>query len=677
MTAVENISWSELLNNTNHTAQHGNDDSRIATATETLRQAAYQFANVLNERAKLLANSAQFDTALRDAAAIRALLPGSGLGYLCMGDVHCQQGRYAAAISIYDQGLEAVPESDQYYQQLQQHRMTAIANNDKRVDFISRLPLDIVITNIIPRLERRCYSDLPPEHLYVSHAWQERFLQQPHGLYFNFGEETETFKTGHDQLIRFAPYVQTLKGEMFDDAQLDDLFSRAQFSNLKELGIFCEYTSPCARLLNGLQLISDSLTRLSIDGYNSLQLHDILEACPNLVSLAIEDAYIDTLSLSSSHHPKITHLALHDVPGTDLDSDEMGDLLSRFPSLLSFEITPMPESRALTILHKHCPYLQVLYFGERGHRLDNVDVHPHQKGIKSAHLGGYGEDIYMQDDLIQFLYLHRDSLEEIVFNGDIDVGNDASWRIENGKVILQRNHGVRLSPESDPTQSAASFVRLASINFAGSEPSLSLGVFTWLISNSPNLKAITINESYLQPDVANAMIKLRQLSNLEIAQPWKSDDHQGIIRFLEHHIGIGKESTLKEITIRTRRMTPEATWIPLISKLQCLKNLKLHANFIPTDCLRAMDEIRRGCPALEELTLGVRGCDIGDGIINCVCQHSNLKHLRIGSDSLPTLSLILIALYSRLDSLYLQCDVPERIMKILRNNVSKIVINKA
>ena len=81
------------------------------------------------------------------------MLPGSALGYLCTGDIYCQQGRYATAISIFDQGLKQVPESDPYYQHIQQHRMTAVENNTKRVDFISRLPFDIVITNILPRME--------------------------------------------------------------------------------------------------------------------------------------------------------------------------------------------------------------------------------------------------------------------------------------------------------------------------------------------------------------------------------------------------------------------------------------------------------------------------------------------------------------------------------------------
>ncbi|KAJ8652700.1 hypothetical protein O0I10_011645 [Lichtheimia ornata] len=685
MTVEENISWSELLKHPIVTAEHGNDRNRFAAATESLQKAAHQFASALNDRAKLLANSAQYDTVLHDAAAIVTILPESGLGYLCMGDVHCQLGRYAAAISIYDEGLEAVPESDQYYQQLQQHRMSAITNNSKQVDFISQLPFDIVTINILPRMQPKFYCESSCEYLYVSRGWQQRILQQPNGLVFDFGRETDTFMKGHDQLVRFAPYVQKLKGDVFADAKLEDLFSRAHFSNLKHMHIYCQSTTFRLPLLNGLQLISDSLTHLAVDGrVDNLHLRDILESCPNLVSLRTESVDPAMVSLPiSSCYPKITHLALHDVPeDTALEYDHMIGVLSRFPSLLSFEISPTPDSRVLPILHEYCPYLQVLYFGSTSKQLGVIDVHPHRKGIKSAHLGGEFGYLVAQGDLIQFLHVHRNSLEEVEACDDIDE-YDSYWKLVNGQVIIQA--GDRDAPPPlrfgyDPTtQAENSFMQLISIDFSHSESSTSNEFVLWLISNAPNLKAINLRISHLRHDITNAMIKLRHLSKLEIVR-WVWGDHsdyyEGIIQFLEHHVGMGETSTLKEITISARTMAFDATWIPFISKLQCLKNLKLHALSIPEDCLPVMEKIGRGCPALEDLTLGVRGCDIGDGIISSLCQHSNLKCLRIGSTSLNPGTLILMTILPGLESLYLECNVPESVMEMLRKHVSKAMINK-
>ncbi|KAJ8651205.1 hypothetical protein O0I10_013341 [Lichtheimia ornata] len=220
-------------------------------------------------------------------------------------------------------------------------------------------------------------------------------------------------------------------------------------------------------------------------------------------------------------------------------------------------------------------------------------------------------------------------------------------------------------------------MRLTSLDLSGSRPYLPQEIITWLISNAPNLKNIALNESYLQLDVANAMINSTHLAKLEINQARRNDDFEGIIRFLNHHIEMGDTSTLEEITITTRKMTSDATWLSLISKLQCLKNLNLRTYCIPADCLPAMEEIGQGCPALEELTLGKYNCDIGDGIIGSFCQHSNIKCLKIGSRSLSSVSLMLLtSTFSSLEQLYVRCNLPESVMMMLKNkHVSKIVIN--
>ncbi|CDH54779.1 predicted protein [Lichtheimia corymbifera JMRC:FSU:9682] len=445
MAVLEYISWSELLENTNLTAEHAD--------SPPIRPSPY-------DRARLFANSAQFDKALRDAAAIRTLLPGSGLGYLCMGDVYCQQGHYAAAISIYDHGLEAVPDSDPYYQHLQQCRSVAVTSNNKRVDFISQLPLDIVVTNILPRMEPACLaSNELYGPLYVSRTWQKRIVQQSKGLTLGFDQETDTFKTGHDLLVRFAP----------------------------DLYLYCDSTTPHLPTLHGLQLISDSLTHLHIDGYHAFELCDILESCPNLVSLETGSVEAVISSPPSSHYPNLTHLALHDVSEEAPSHDDVIDILSLFPSLLSFELTPTADSSILTMLHEYCPYLQVLYYGAKNYHPKKIDAHPNRKGIRSAHLGGeYIEDLFIQGDLVQFLYIHRNVLETVEFGGEFEA-DDSLWKLND------RN-------------SEASFMGLTSIDLATTRPFLSLDIITWLISNAPNVKNIGLNELYLQPHVANAMI---------------------------------------------------------------------------------------------------------------------------------------------------------------------------
>ncbi|KAJ8652712.1 hypothetical protein O0I10_011657 [Lichtheimia ornata] len=613
MTVVENIRWCELLEDTIVTAQHGNDGNRIATATETLQQLTRQFVKVLNERAMLLANSAQFDTALRDAAAIVALLPGSALGYLCMGVVYCQQGHHAAAISIYDQGLEAVPESDAYYQQLHQHRLTAVANSNKRVDFISRLPFDVVVTNIIPRMDQRAYldPDVLYEPLYVSHTWQERILQQSKGLNFQFCKQVETFIKDHTQLIQFAPYVQTLSGCLLD-VHLDDLFSRAHFSNLKELDIFCPHgLTPRLPLIHGLQMIADSLTHLGIYQCPELELRDILETCPNLVSLKTMD--VDAGMPLSSSYPKIKLLELHEQREQAHTHEHMVDVLSRFPSLRMLKITPMCTSTVLPILRQHCPYLEAISLRCTSPDFGVTTANDHQdrKGITSAYLGG--ADFYHQDDLIEFLYMQRESLEILDFHGRLQV-NNAFWEISADGRVQPRNTSSH--PEKDPL-SPSSFTRLVDLRFTSIIPSSSMPMLLWIVLNAPNLNAIHIYNSNFQPSVANAIIKLGHLQKVQIEEDYimgHTDDniidgyYHGIRQFFEHHVALGDHSTLKHVVVHMPFVNAfEQTWLPLLSQLRCLKVLELRGKIAYGDCTLAdncipiMKRIRRDCPALETL----------------------------------------------------------------------------
>ncbi|KAJ8652714.1 hypothetical protein O0I10_011659 [Lichtheimia ornata] len=608
MTVEGNISWSELLKPTITTAQHDNDDNRIAMATETLKQAARRFVEVLNERARLLAKSAQFETALRDAAAIRAILPESGLGYLCNGDIYGQQGHYNEAIAIYDQGLEAVPHSDPYYQQLQQNRMEAVINNNKRVDFISRLPLDIVITNIIPRMEPAYLDpDVLYEPLYVSRTWQERILQQPKGLKFQFRRAVVTFKNGHAQLIRFAPYVQTLSASLLD-VHLDDLFSRAHFSNLKELEVFSPHGStPRLPLIHGLQIIADSLTHLAVYQCPGLELGDLLQTCPNLVSL--KTMRVDAIRPLSSSYPKIKLLELDERLDQTHTHDHMVDVLSRFPSLRMLKISPMPATTILPILHKHCPYLQAVSLGCRSPDFDVTAANGHlnRKGITSAYLG---HAKFYQDDVTEFLYQQRDSLEILEFHGKLEV-NNARWKISaDGRV---QPHSTSLRIEND-LSSPVSFTRLVDLRFTDIAPYIQdVPMLQWIVWNAPSLNAIDIPLSYFQPDIAKAMIKLNHLKRVQIVDndinsEILDDNDDGLQQFFDYHVAMGDRSTLEHVVVQMDFLdAAKQTWLSLLSRLRCLKILEIGGDrsvtycTIDDNCIPIIKRIRRDCHALEKL----------------------------------------------------------------------------
>lgn len=428
-------------------------------------------------------------------------------------------------------------------------------------------------------------------------------------------------------------------------------------------------TSPRLPLLHGLQMISDSLTHLEI-WCPGIQLRDILESCPNLSSLTTSDADVVMPLSSSIRFSKMTHLTVHQISRTNLRYENMVDVLSRFPSLLSFEITPMPDSSLLTALHKHCPYLQALCYGVRSmHTVDNIDVHSNQKGIRLAHLG-----TCMQDDMIQFLHLHQHSLETIYF-GSIVQSDKFLWRLWNGKVIRDRDPVAPLDPEDDPVQSETTFRRLTSIAFWSVDPSSSEAFHTWLISNAPNLKAIFCNESHLQPSVASALTKLKHLSRLTIIGAGENRDDQGIRQLLGYHIAMGNQSTLEEMAITPGMRTSDARWLSLISRMKCLKRLDFFGD-IPKECISTLAAIGQGCPALEELSLGMLACELAEGVMESLRQLPNLKCLSVLGESLCKSDLFILTTFPSLQELSLELDtnVPDYIKQMLRKHIRKVII---
>lgn len=92
-------------------------------------------------------------------------------------------------------------------------------------------------------------------------------------------------------------------------------------------------TTPCLWLFHGLQMMGDSLTHLAIDQCPCLQLHDIMQTCPNLVLLKTMDVDKVMPLLSSSICPKMKQLALYQQPERQCKHESMVDVLRRFPSL--------------------------------------------------------------------------------------------------------------------------------------------------------------------------------------------------------------------------------------------------------------------------------------------------------------------------------------------------------
>ncbi|CDH59324.1 predicted protein [Lichtheimia corymbifera JMRC:FSU:9682] len=186
--------------------------NQLNQLTTTIHDCIEKLVSAFDARACWFLNSKQLDSALIDANAIIGIAPWSPLGYLHAGNIHVIEKRHQSAVGIYDKGLQHVPKSDPNYHQLMEARAIAKDKIDRhRIDYLSMLPLDIVMCNIIPRIvggkrlvEVGKDEDHVDQHLPVCRIWRRR-ITMADGLSFHFNRPTAS-----QQLSDMLPVMRSL-----------------------------------------------------------------------------------------------------------------------------------------------------------------------------------------------------------------------------------------------------------------------------------------------------------------------------------------------------------------------------------------------------------------------------------------------------------------------------------
>lgn len=116
----------------------------VIESTKHVQQAIQILLRALESRSLALSKCANPDAAIRDASLIQLLQSSSAAGYLCEGDTYAQLGQQKMALAAYHKGLEAVSKDNPYYHRLLHDKAIADSAMNKRIDFLSQLPEDIV-----------------------------------------------------------------------------------------------------------------------------------------------------------------------------------------------------------------------------------------------------------------------------------------------------------------------------------------------------------------------------------------------------------------------------------------------------------------------------------------------------------------------------------------------------
>ncbi|KAJ8651262.1 hypothetical protein O0I10_013256, partial [Lichtheimia ornata] len=247
--------WHALCNQPTQPVSTEKYATIVDDSTTQLHEPIHSILSTLDRRAMALTKLANFESALHDAKAMQQLSPSLALGYVREADIYSEQGKQQQAIDVCIKGLDLVDTNDHGYASLQRAKMDAEQRQNKCIDFIGQLPMDIVITTLIPMFMylQRWESLKPTPSMHVSHEWRNRIIQSFNGLRIRLHELDDV--SGY---IPLARHITTLVISSFTEGTwLCDLFRNNDLCSLKDLTIG-NY------LVSSLKSVRNTLTHLEI-----------------------------------------------------------------------------------------------------------------------------------------------------------------------------------------------------------------------------------------------------------------------------------------------------------------------------------------------------------------------------------------------------------------------------
>ncbi|KAJ8658013.1 hypothetical protein O0I10_006284 [Lichtheimia ornata] len=404
-------------------------------ATTQLHEPIHSILTTLDRRAMALTKLANFESALHDAKAMQQLSSSSALGYIREADIYSEQGKQLQVIDVCSKGMTMADTMDKHYDDLKRVKMDAEQRQNACIDFISQLPMDIVITMLIPMFMYFGLWDSfkPDPSMHVSHEWRNRIVQSFNGLRIRLYE----YKVILD-FIPLARHITALDIFSFTGGTwLCDLLRNNDFCSLKELAIE-RFTADCMdQLVDSLKSISTTLTHFQIEplGKAMLPITDILGNCPNLKSLEVNrPSATDISSLPMMTWPKLTTLIICSNVCDIITSDKLKAIGERFPSLKKLSLSPWQDMESTRVVLDYYPWMNSIDIVKScgGFNIAYYQKEPRCKGNGVTHIDvqvyGMKEDAWK--NAIYILLQHHETLECMKFNVEAANGQEEVYNIE-------------------------------------------------------------------------------------------------------------------------------------------------------------------------------------------------------------------------------------------------------
>ncbi|KAJ8657600.1 hypothetical protein O0I10_006664 [Lichtheimia ornata] len=407
--------------------------------------------STLNLSALELSKLANFDAALHDANVMQQTSPSSAIGYIRPAIIYSEQGKQLQVIDVCTKGLSLADTKDTHHATLQHAKDVAMQRQNKRIDFISQLPVEIVVTRLIPLFIRNDLLDssIPNAYMHVSKVWRDRIHGCFGGLRFMVAVDEDRKEQKCSQLIQFAQHTTGLVvGWYSQGTWLSDLLRENDFCMLRELRINGYANVHDTGFLSSLSSINNTLTHVYISlnrERNILPTADIVSACPNIETLHIVNPFdADMSSLPMTTWPNMKTLSITQARKS-ISSDQVVEIAQRFPSLKRLTLLPCNDTQSALALPQYCLSITRLHrlINHQSVQLTYSDEgHPcNEPGITSLSIRGFLWIPCSDYHIIPLLKHYQKRLIHLEWDIAVDIKDNAIYSIQYPqlkKLVLKR-----------------------------------------------------------------------------------------------------------------------------------------------------------------------------------------------------------------------------------------------
>ncbi|KAJ8657601.1 hypothetical protein O0I10_006665 [Lichtheimia ornata] len=609
----------------------------VHDSTIRLHEPIHSILSALNERVIGLTKLANFEAALRDTQVMQQLSPASPCGYLCEATVYKEQGKQLQVIDICNKGLDVVDPKDNEYATLQQIKADAMQRQNTRVDFITKLPFDIVTTMLFPMFvddDSPLDASTPCPYLHVCNKWRDSILQYSNGLRFETGyKEEQADPQQRWQLATFARHIKALHLRRYSKGPwLSDLLRDNDFCSLRELHIGDFWWANIDHFVPLMQSIGSTLTHLSIhevQGINILDtfpLAEVLSSCPNLVSFAMcHPDDFDFRSLPMAPWSNMTALTFT-LAGGVFTRDHITSICQRFPALKKLDLFPCADVASVHVIPQYCPLLKSVQV-EIQHDVVGLFYSDHSVGheeLAVTKLSIFTEE-WDDDGLFEstcfLLRQHRRTLEDIQW----------TWSPERNHRELYNIQYPRL--------------KKLSIHSRG----------WWILRNAPMVEELSLASPSIinNPEVLDTIPPNLKTLELRLDQAPLPVDERAIKDYLDrvcqqcrlHELAIQfdiintfchvRDAICRFNTLRSLMMGFPEDWhvhemerflVDLVIACPHLSSLEINCTNAPTTySITALKQLQH----LKQLTFSIKDTDGYDSFWHAIETFSQLKRIRI------------------------------------------------